>query len=316
MSEDHISFSIDDKNQFQGVCGVNDSHLQLLSSLLDGKVFSYGNEIIYAEAVKSKQVLFKKLVEELLSFVTKGDELNKEKIENLFFAVRDQKHFAQHLLKTEKLVPTSKALVSPRTLKQAEFIHTLQNYDLTFAIGPAGTGKTFLAVTHALQSLANKEIRKLVFTRPVVEAGENLGFLPGDLQQKINPYLRPIYDVLERFLPMDVIKGYEEKKIIELIPLAYMRGRSLDHAYIILDEAQNTTIEQMKMFLTRMGEGSKIVITGDDTQIDLDRRHPSGLIHAMKVLSSIDEIAFIHFHHEDVIRNPLVRKIVDAYEKV
>lgn len=315
MSEDHISYSTDDKNRFQLVCGVNDEHLVVLSSLIDGKVFSYGNEIIYAGDVKSKQLLFKSVIEEMFQWAKNGDEITAEKIESLFFAVRDRKIFARQLLQTEKIVPTAKTVVTPRTVKQAELIHTLENYAVTFAIGPAGTGKTFLAVTHAMQALENKEVRKIVLTRPVVEAGENLGFLPGDLQQKINPYLRPIYDVLERFLPTETIKIYEERKVIEVVPLAYMRGRSLDNAYIILDEAQNTTVEQMKMFLTRMGEKSKIVITGDDTQIDLAKSRQSGLLNACSVLSGIDEIAFIRFHKDDVIRNRLVRKIVDAYER-
>lgn len=315
MSEDHISYTIDDKNRFQLVCGVNDENLTVLASLLDGKVFSYGNEIICAEESKPKQLLFKSVIEEMFVLSGTGGDLTPEKIESLFFAVRDRKTFAKQLLQTEKIVPTAKSVVTPRTVRQAELIHTLENYDITFAIGPAGTGKTFIAVTHALQSLENKEMRKIVLTRPVVEAGENLGFLPGDLQQKVNPYLRPVYDVLERFLPAETIKVYEERKLIEVIPLAYMRGRSLDNAYIILDEAQNTTVEQMKMFLTRMGENSKIVITGDDTQIDLAKRQQSGLLHACSVLSEIEEIAFIRFRKEDVIRNRLVRKIVDAYER-
>lgn len=315
MSEDHISYTIDDKNRFQLVCGVNDENLTVLASLLDGKVFSYGNEIICAEESKPKQLLFKSVIEEMFVLSGTGGDLTPEKIESLFFAVRDRKTFAKQLLQTEKIVPTAKSVVTPRTVRQAELIHTLENYDITFAVGPAGTGKTFIAVTHALQSLENKEMRKIVLTRPVVEAGENLGFLPGDLQQKVNPYLRPVYDVLERFLPAETIKVYEERKLIEVIPLAYMRGRSLDNAYIILDEAQNTTVEQMKMFLTRMGENSKIVITGDDTQIDLAKRQQSGLLHACSVLSEIEEIAFIRFRKEDVIRNRLVRKIVDAYER-
>lgn len=315
MSEEHISYSIDDENRFRLVCGVNDEHLSALAALLDGKVFSYGNEIIYAEPSKPKQLLFKNVIEEADALARSGKEVTAEQLENLFFAVRDRKTFALQLMKTEKIVPAPKAVVTPRTVRQAELIHTLENYEMTFAVGPAGTGKTFIAVTHAMQTLAEKAVRKIVLTRPVVEAGENLGFLPGDLQQKINPYLRPIYDVLERFLPQETVKLYEEKKIIEVIPLAYMRGRSLDNAYIILDEAQNATVEQMKMFLTRIGENSKTVVTGDDTQIDLDKRRQSGLVDALTTLSGIDDIAFIRFRREDVIRNRLVKKIVEAYEK-
>ena len=190
----------------------------------------------------------------------------------------------------------------------------MRKYDISFGIGPAGTGKTYLAVAQALSLVLSKKMRKLVLTRPVVEAGESLGFLPGDLAQKINPYLRPLYDAMESLVPYDIIHRMEETRTIEIAPLAYMRGRSLNDCVVILDEAQNTTKEQMKMFLTRIGEGATAVITGDITQIDLPRRGDSGLLHAVSVLSQVEGLHFAYLHTADVVRNPLVKKIIQAYE--
>jgi len=190
----------------------------------------------------------------------------------------------------------------------------MRQYDISFGIGPAGTGKTYLAVAQALSLVLSKKMRKLVLTRPVVEAGESLGFLPGDLAQKINPYLRPLYDAMESLVPYDIIHRMEETHAIEIAPLAYMRGRSLNDCVVILDEAQNTTREQMKMFLTRIGEGARAVVTGDITQIDLPRRGESGLIHAVSILSGVEGLHFAYLHTADVVRNPLVKKIIQAYE--
>jgi phosphate starvation-inducible PhoH-like protein len=185
---------------------------------------------------------------------------------------------------------------------------------MCFCVGPAGTGKTYLAVAEALRLVLSKKVRKLVLTRPVVEAGENLGFLPGDLTQKINPYLRPLYDAMESLIPFELLRRMEETRAIEIAPLAYMRGRSLNDCMVILDEAQNTTKEQMKMFLTRMGEGARMVVTGDVTQIDLPRRFDSGLLHAVRILSGVEGIFFSFLHTADVVRNPLIKKIIQAYD--
>jgi len=200
-----------------------------------------------------------------------------------------------------------------RTPRQKQYLETVSKSELTFAIGPAGTGKTFLAVSCALKALKDNAVNRIVITRPIVEAGEKLGFLPGDLQEKVNPYLRPIFDSFIALVGPDKFMNLWDNGTIEIAPLAYMRGRTLEQSFIILDEAQNTTQEQMKMFLTRMGAGSKMIITGDVTQIDLPQKAFSGLVHADKVLSSLDCIGFIRFSDEDVVRHPLVKKIVAAY---
>ncbi|MBI4051025.1 MAG: PhoH family protein [Elusimicrobia bacterium] len=205
-------------------------------------------------------------------------------------------------------------IIKPKGEHQKAYIEAIENYDLVFGIGPAGTGKTFLAVTCALKALKSHQVNRIVLTRPVVETGEKLGFLPGDLYEKVHPYLKPLYDAFYGMLGPDKFRMWRDDEIVEIIPLAYMRGRSLDTAFIILDEAQNTTPEQMKMFLTRMGPGSKMVVTGDITQIDLQNKKQSGLILAKEILKNIPGVPFIQFTEEDVVRHPLVKKILLAYE--
>ncbi len=211
-------------------------------------------------------------------------------------------------------IQTRRGVIKPRTPNQASYIANILDHDITFGIGPAGTGKTYLAVAAAVDALERQEIRRILLTRPAVEAGEKLGFLPGDLSQKVDPYLRPLYDALFEMLGFERVEKLIERNVIEVAPLAYMRGRTLNDAFIILDESQNTTIEQMKMFLTRIGFNSKAVITGDVTQIDLPRNARSGLKHAIEVLSGVDELSFNFFHSEDVVRHPVVARIVVAYE--
>ncbi|MDX7323227.1 PhoH family protein [Providencia rettgeri] len=211
-------------------------------------------------------------------------------------------------------IKTKRGVIKPRTPNQAQYIANILDHDITFGIGPAGTGKTYLAVAAAVDALERQEVRRILLTRPAVEAGEKLGFLPGDLSQKVDPYLRPLYDALFEMLGFEKVEKLIERNVIEVAPLAYMRGRTLNDAFIILDESQNTTIEQMKIFLTRIGFNSKAVVTGDITQVDLPRGSKSGLRHAIEVLSEVDDLSFNFFHSEDVVRHPVVAKVVMAYE--
>lgn len=216
--------------------------------------------------------------------------------------------------KSEGVIHTPRSRIKPRGMNQASYVQNLRSQDLCFGIGPAGTGKTYLAVATAVEALDKEEVRRIVLVRPAVEAGERLGFLPGDMSQKVDPYLRPMYDALYEMLGFDRVGRLIEKNIIEIAPLAFMRGRSLNESFIILDEAQNTTAEQMKMFLTRMGYGSRAVVTGDTTQIDLPRQQTSGLKHVLGILQGVSGVSFDFFTSKDVIRHPLVQRIVDAYD--
>lgn len=211
-------------------------------------------------------------------------------------------------------IPNGFRRIYPRSKNQAQYIQGMRRCEVAFCVGPAGTGKTYLAIAESLRLTLSKKMRKIVLTRPVVEAGESLGFLPGDLAQKINPYLRPLYDAMESLVPFDIIRRLEETRAIEIAPLAYMRGRSLNDSFIILDEAQNTTKEQMKMFLTRLGRGSRSVITGDITQIDLPKRADSGLVHAVSLLDGVEGVHFSYLHTADIVRNPLIKRIIQAYD--
>ncbi|KHD24254.1 nucleoside triphosphate hydrolase [Vibrio caribbeanicus] len=215
----------------------------------------------------------------------------------------------------EVFIKTKKGVIKPRTPNQGQYLMNMVTHDISFGIGPAGTGKTYLAVAAAVDALERQEVRRILLTRPAVEAGEKLGFLPGDLSQKVDPYLRPLYDALFEMLGFEKVEKLIERNVIEVAPLAYMRGRTLNDAFIILDESQNTTVEQMKMFLTRIGFNSRAVITGDITQIDLPRGAKSGLRHAIEVLSEVDDISFNFFQADDVVRHPVVARIVNAYEK-
>lgn len=205
--------------------------------------------------------------------------------------------------------------IKPRTANQRKLVEAAMNNDMVFALGPAGTGKTFLAVALAVRALKNKQVKKIVITRPAVEAGENLGFLPGDLKEKIDPYLRPVYDALEDLIPAEKLKFYQERNIIEIAPIAFMRGRTLNHAFILIDEAQNTTAMQMKMILTRLGPHSQMIITGDRSQIDLPRKQRSGLVEALKILQGVEGIGIVELYERDVVRHKLVKKIIAAYDR-
>lgn len=255
------------------------------------------------------------VLEEMMKVVTAGSALDKQKINYIVELAKAGNSYTKQALDSEVVCFTVKGKpIKPKTLGQKAYVETIRRKDIVFGIGPAGTGKTYIAVAMAIQALKNKEVQRIILARPAVEAGERLGFLPGDLQDKVDPYLRPLYDALFDVLGRDATQRLKEKEAIEVVPLAYMRGRTLDNSFIILDEAQNTTREQMKMFLTRMGFGSKLVVTGDITQIDLPRGKKSGLIEAEKILKPVRDIGFCYLKEQDVVRHELVKKIITAYD--
>lgn len=304
---------VGNQDQLDVLCGVNDGNLRAIEDYLGAPVVSRGNELTVATTNVDICRKFQILVERVLSENSR-DEASSEMIRAYIASLsaeEGQPSFVDSCIQ----IPHGTRKIYPKTVKQAELILKLQKHDIVFAVGPAGTGKTFIAVAEALKLVLSRQVRRLVLTRPVVEAGENLGFLPGDLAQKINPYLRPLYDSMESLVPPETLRKMEESGMIEMAPLAYMRGRTLDHSIIILDEAQNTTKEQMKMFLTRLGDGSKMVITGDPSQTDLPSRIESGLIHSVRILENVPEVAIVTLENRDVVRNPLVKKIVQAYEQ-
>ncbi|HEQ70898.1 MAG TPA: PhoH family protein, partial [Spirochaetia bacterium] len=264
---------------------------------------------------EEKRMVFRRLIDQLEDFMRLGQQPEEDLIRAVYQSIVTTAPEKRIIHRTAPIaLPKAARKVFPKSENQAAYLDALDRHDIVFAIGPAGTGKTYLGVTKAMQFVMNHSHKKLIVTRPVVEAGESLGFLPGDLTQKINPYLRPIYDSLFSLFPPETVKKLEETGMLEIAPLAYMRGRTLAECVILLDEAQNTTKEQMKMLLTRIGVGTKTIITGDITQIDLPRSRESGLLHALKVVKSIREISFVFFSDQDVVRHPLVRKIVKAYE--
>ncbi|MCL5058583.1 MAG: PhoH family protein [Actinobacteria bacterium] len=307
---------LEDINTAAEIFGRNDEHLALIERVLGVRVVARGEELVILgnpEQVKLAEEVF----DQLQNFYRAGNRLTLLEINYALKAVRAGVKNALSGLATADIsvVSARGKQIKPKTLGQKLYLEAIKKNDVVFSIGPAGTGKSYLAVVMAIRALRNKEVNRLVLTRPAVEAGEKLGFLPGDLQEKVDPYLRPLYDALYDVLGMDHTQKYLERGIIEIAPLAYMRGRTLDDAFIILDEAQNTTAEQMKMFLTRLGFGSKAVITGDITQIDLPRGQVSGLVNARKVLADISGIVFHYLTGEDIVRHPLVQDIVRAYDE-
>jgi phosphate starvation-inducible PhoH-like protein len=310
LLEDSITIVLDSNDLLSGVCGANDGNLRVIEGSLGGRIAARGNEIRLEGADELSLKRFKTAMDRLISAVREGDSPSPEYVRAL---VGSPEPAAGG--ETMIQIPQGLNRVFPRSRNRGAYILGMRGCDISFGVGPAGTGKTFLAIAEALRLVLSKKLRKLVLTRPVVEAGESLGFLPGDLAQKINPYLRPLYDAMESLIPYEVIHRMEETHAIEIAPLAYMRGRSLNDCVVVLDEAQNTTKEQMKMFLTRIGEGARAMVTGDPTQIDLPRRTESGLLHAISLLNGIEGIHFAFLHTQDVVRNPLIKKIIAAYEQ-
>ena len=260
--------------------------------------------------------LAQSIVEEFMNILASGESLGKQKAAYVIGLKKEGLSYKESNIAKDIICFTHKGKpLKPKTLGQKQYVESIRGNDIVFGIGPAGTGKTYIAVAMAVNAFKNKEVQKIILARPAVEAGERLGFLPGDLQDKVDPYLRPLYDALYDVLGRDAALRLKEKEAIEVVPLAYMRGRTLDNSFIILDEAQNTTREQMKMFLTRMGFGSKVVVTGDVTQIDLPKGKKSGLVEAARVLRNIKGIEFCYLKDADVVRHELVKRIINAYDR-
>lgn len=295
--------------------GPNDSFLRLIQKHTPAHIVAR-NETITLTGTKEQVDKLQRLFVVLLKLIRQGFHLSETNIAYAMELVERQMEEELLDLYSEEIGQTYRGkAVRVKTLGQRLYVSAIRKRDVIFGIGPAGTGKTFLAVVMAVQALKAGSVKKIVLVRPAVEAGESLGFLPGDLQEKVDPYLRPLYDSLYEMLGADQVNKFMERGMIEVAPLAYMRGRTLNDAFVILDEAQNTTPEQMKMFLTRLGFGSKMVITGDITQIDLPKGKKSGLVEAEQILRHIEEIAFVYLKQEDVVRHMLVQKIIEAYEK-
>lgn len=303
-----VSETIDRGELFGGM----DKNLRMVEKDFDVDIIQRDNELILKGAHTSEAG---QVIEEMMSVLEKGEKLDEQKINYITelndrgISYRNENPGKDIICFTFEGKP-----LRPKTIGQKGYVDTIRKKDIVFGIGPAGTGKTYIAVAMAVNAFKNKEIQKIILARPAVEAGERLGFLPGDLQEKVDPYLRPLYDALYDVLGRESALRLKEKEAIEVVPLAYMRGRTLDNSFIILDEAQNTTPEQMKMFLTRMGFNSKIVVTGDVTQIDLPRGKRSGLVEASRVLKDIKEIGFCYMKDVDVVRHQLVKKVINAYD--
>ena len=300
----------DNNRQLSNLCGALDQNLKQIEAALEVDIVRRGSNFIVngsAKNVKAAAALIQKF------YKAAGAPIDLEDVQLGLVEINKFEKGIKATSDTNEL-KTKRSDLRGRTPRQNAYLSNIQDFDITFGIGPAGTGKTYLAVASAVDAINRDKIKRIVLVRPAVEAGERLGFLPGDLAQKVNPYLRPLYDALYDLAGYDNIHKMIDKSIIEIAPLAYMRGRTLNQSFIILDEAQNTTPEQMKMFLTRIGFGSKAVITGDITQIDLAKGQKSGLIEAKKILSKVKGIAFTNFLSEDVVRHPLVQKIINAYE--
>ena len=305
-------------DSFRVVMGSNDKNLKVLNALFNIKIFTKGEEIFVSTKDESVISRLEKIFETLIAIASSNIVISER---DIIYIASLAKHkdineivdiYVNRLLITKTF--TGKPVYA-KTINQANYIKAINGNDLVFSIGPAGTGKTYVAVINALAKLREGDIKKIILTRPAVEAGENLGFLPGDLKEKVDPYLRPLYDALYEVLGKKQIEDLIEKGIIEIAPLAYMRGRTLENAYVILDEAQNTTYNQMKLFLTRLGFNSKMVVTGDITQIDLPKRVESGLVNSIRLLDGVAGIKIIRFERIDVIRHPLVQKVLEKYEE-
>ena len=318
MSKDLTSASLElipnDADVLIRFVGELNENLKIVEKTFKVKIFQHGNKIsISGEEENTKKA--SNAIKDLYVSTSNGSELSKEQIQMVINKNADLNPDVISDGAIDQTIKTPKKIIKSRGNNQNNYISNMSEYEVNFGVGPAGTGKTYLAVAKAVEMLVNEDVKKIILIRPAVEAGEKLGFLPGDLSQKVDPYLRPLYDALYEMLGFEQAVRLLEKEILEVAPLAYLRGRTLNNAFIIMDESQNTSVDQMKMFLTRMGFGSYAVINGDMTQIDLPKNIESGLSHVLKVLDGLDDIGFTTFNSRDVVRHPLVRKIVDAYNK-
>ncbi|RLJ32783.1 phosphate starvation-inducible protein PhoH [Chryseobacterium sp. 7] len=292
--------------------GVNNQYFNLIKSSFPTIKITGRDHFIFAMGNQEALDILKKKLDDIVSFISKNNSIGLKDVENIL-NIKDENE-KQLVFDQDIIVKgVNGKVIKAKTTNLKKLVKETEKKDMVFAIGPAGTGKTYTSVALAARALRDKEVKRIILTRPAVEAGESLGFLPGDLKEKLDPYLQPLYDALRDMIPHEKLEGFMEKKVIEVAPLAFMRGRTLDDAFVILDEAQNTTHAQMKMFLTRMGMNAKFIITGDPSQIDLPKNQQSGLKEAMRILNGVKEIGFVHLTEEDVVRHPVVRKIILAY---
>lgn len=314
-----IDPEISSPHELLDLLGVNDNHIKLLSKLFKTNIYTNNEEVLIDSEDEEVTKKLKKIFNIMVVLIRNNIIFNERDIIYLFHSVDkvDNSEIVSLFLSRKEIIKTFTGKpVFPKTINQKKYLEAIENNTLIFGIGPAGTGKTYLAVLSALKKLKDNKIKRIILTRPAVEAGEKLGFLPGDLKEKIDPYLRPLYDAMYEILGVKQSTEYIEKGIIEIAPLAYMRGRTLENAYVILDEAQNTTINQMKLFLTRLGFGSKMIVTGDITQSDLPPQVLSGLVKASYILKNVDDIKIMYFDEVDVVRHPLVQTIIKRFENV
>ena len=306
-----INYDLSDINT-KTFYGVQNQNYNLLKSSFPSLKITGRDNFIFAMGNQEALDVFKNKLDDIVQFISRNNSINLKDFENILKITSEsekQMVFDQDII----VKGVNGKVIKAKTTNLKKLVKECETKDMVFAIGPAGTGKTYTSVALAARALRDKEVKRIILTRPAVEAGESLGFLPGDLKEKMDPYLQPLYDALRDMIPHEKLEGFMEKKVIEVAPLAFMRGRTLDEAFVILDEAQNTTHSQMKMFLTRMGMNAKFIITGDPSQVDLPPKQHSGLKEAMRILKDVQEIGFVHLTEEDVVRHPVVKKIILAY---
>lgn len=310
----HKELIFENNNSLKLLCGEKNSNIKEIERIFDIKLHTRGNKITLQGQPQNLDNA-EKFTNQIYELIKKGYNLEPGDIELASRIILSDKHSLEDIFLDTICVSTRKRIIAPKSLAQKHYIDSIRKNDVVFGIGPAGTGKTYLVMALAVSAFLNHQFNRIILTRPAVEAGEKLGFLPGDLSQKVDPYLRPLFDALYEMMDYDKVSRLIEKGVIEIAPLAFMRGRTLNDAFVILDEAQNTTSMQMKMFLTRLGFNSKAVITGDVTQIDLEKNTMSGLIHSENILKNIPKLDFVYFSNRDVVRHPIIKKIIEAYEK-